>query len=204
MHKSVFLAAGLMSSVLMCVGGCALPAIEGAKAAHVAMAGEYKEITPVAEGAIAKYKGYSVGELSSKVATIPEDTSEEDRAEAQERLDQELKIAQEVVALLPDRFNEYMVDDANLHLDAVPALVVSVRDIIVKKRQGLVGGLLPQVEVESTVTLTDAQTGEILGVATVYDHTSSRVLGSARQLANFICRGTASWINERSQLPTDK
>ncbi len=203
-YVSVFLAMGLMCVLLLCGTGCALPAIEGAKAGHVAMAGDYIEISPVATGALAQYRGYRVGELACQAVSVPEDTSEQDRPKVQEQIDHELKVAQEVVGLLPDRFDEYMVDDANLHLDITPVLVVSVRDVRVKQRTGLVGGLLPKAEVESTVTLTDAQTGDILGVATIYDHTTSRILGNARQLANFICRGTAKWINESRQAHGDQ
>ena len=54
-YVSVFLAVGLMCILLLCATGCALPAIEGAEAGHVAMAGDYDEITPVAAGALAQY-----------------------------------------------------------------------------------------------------------------------------------------------------
>ena len=194
--KWAALAAVSLCSVLVCVGGCVGAAIEGAKSGHVAMAGDYKEITPVAEGALAKYKGYRVGSCSHEIVTVPANTEEEDRAKVQEQIDHDTKVAKEVVALLPDRYNEYMVDDAELQLGAKPTLVASVSDVRVKQRKGVVGVAVPKAEVTSTVTLSDGETGKVLGVAMVYDHTSSRLLGNPRQLANFICRGTAKWINE--------
>ena len=57
-------------------------------------------------------------------------------------------------------------------------------------------GSLPRVAVEGVVTLADAQTGQTLGSAKLFGHTSSLILGTPRQLANFICRGTAKWVNE--------
>jgi len=177
-------------------------AIEGVKGGHVAMAGDYKETTPVAEGALAKYKGYRVGACSHQIVTVPADTKEKDRAKVQEQIDHDTKVAREVVALLPDRYNEFMVDDAKLTLGARPTLVASVSDVRVKKRKGFVGVAVPKADVTSTVTLSDGATGKVLGVAMVYDHTSSRLFGNPRQLANFICRGTAKWINE-SRKPKD-
>jgi len=194
--KWAALAAVSLCSVLLCVGGCFAVAIEGVKGGHVATAGDYKEITPVAEGALAKYKGYRVGACSYMTLTVPADTKEKDRAKVQEQIDHDTKVVKEVVALLPDRYNEFMVDDAKLALGAKPTLVASVKDVRVKQRKGVVGAALPKAEVTSTVTLSDGETGKVLGVATVYDHTSSRLLGKPRQLANFICRGTAKWINE--------
>lgn len=201
--KWTALAAVSLCSVLLCVGGCVGAAIEGVKGGHVAMAGAYKETTPVAEGALAKYKGYKVGTCSIKILTVPADTKEKDRTKVQEQIDHDTKVANKVMALLPDRFNEYMVDDAKLHLGAAPALVASVKDVRVKQRKGAIGVAIPKSDVTSTVTLSDAKTGKVLGVATVYDHTSSRIHGNPRQLANFICRGTAKWINE-SRKPRKK
>lgn len=202
-NKSMVLAALPMCCILLCVGGCVGAAIEGVKGGHVAMAGEYKEITPVPEGALATYKGYKMGACSCMTLTVPADTKEKDRAKVQEQIQHDMKVATEVVALLPGRFDEYMVDDAEIHLGVTPALVVSVKDVRVKQRKGAVGVAMPNAEITATVTLSDAQTGNVLGVATVYDHTSSRILGNPRQLANFIGRGTAKWINESRETEDD-
>ena len=196
LSKRAFVVVGLMGGSLLCAAGCLLPAIEGAKAAHVALEGKYTEIIPAAKGTLSTYKGYKVGACSSKTVALPADTKESDKPKAQEQIDAEVKYAQEVAVMLPERFSEYLVDDAKLQPGATPTLVVTVKDVRVTQRHGIIGVALPQVDVESTVTFTDAQTGKVLGVASVYGHTSSRVLGNARQLANFIGRGTAKWINE--------
>jgi len=198
-HKSTFLAVVLMGGLLTCAGGCLLPFVEGAKAGHVAMEGDYEMIVPLAPGALNKYKGYRMGPCSWMKAALPEDTADDKRAEAQKQLDDELKIAREIVAILPDRYDEYMVDDAKIHLGATPALSISVRDVRVTKRHGLVSVALPKVEVTAVVTLSDALTGQALASANVSGHTSSLVLGTPRQLANFLGRGTAKWINEKRQ-----
>ena len=197
MSHGVRLAAfGLGGVLLLSSVGCALPVIEGAKAAHVATEGVYEEITPIAAGVLAKYKGYKVGECSRKAVLVPLDTKPADKAEIQKQIDEEIQMAEEVVAILPERMNEYAVDDAMLQLNATPALVVSVRDVRVTKKHGAMATAFPRVAIESKVTLTDGATGRVLGVATVSGHTSSLVLGDARQLANFICRGAALWIHE--------
>ena len=92
------------------------------------------------------------------------------------------------------------MDNAKLHLNAKPALVISARDIRINLRSGVASVALPKYWIKSVVTLTDAKTGKVLGVAKVYGRTSSRILGNPRQLANFISRGTAKWINH-SRLP---
>lgn len=196
LHKRVLLVVGLMGGSLLCAAGCLLPAIEGAKAGHVALEGKYKETTPVAKGALATYAGYTVGTCSIKPVTMPADTKEADKPKIQKQIDGEVKLAKGAVAVLPERFNEYLVTDASLRLGATPTITIAVRDVRVIQRQGAIGTVFPNVEVESTVTLADAKTGKVLGVATVFGHTSSRVLGTARQLANFIGRGTAKWISE--------
>ena len=200
-HKSTYLAGALICGLMLLVAGCAMPAIEGLKAGHVASAGDYEETTPAARQALTKYKGYKLGKLSWQPVSVPADTEEDDLEDAQEQVDHELKVAKEVVALLPDRFAEYMVDDAGLQLNAKPAIVVSVVDVRVKQRTGFVGVAMPKAEVEAIVTLTDAETGEVIGTAKVSDHTTSRVLGDGRQMANFICRGTAKWIRENCEAP---
>ena len=192
-RKSVLLAAGL---IFLYTAGCVLPVVEGIKAAHLVLEGDFDEITPVAQGALEKYKGYKVGTLSWEAVTLPEDTKEADKPKAQEHLDRELKFAQEAVAILPDRFGEYIVDNAELHLNVTPCLVISVRDLRVQLRKGFMSVALPKAWVESIVTLTDAQTGNVLGEAKVYGRTSSRILGTPRHLANFVSRGTAKWINK--------
>jgi len=193
-RKLAVLAVGLMGGLVLCAAGCLLAGVEGAKAAHVAIEGVYEEATPVAAGALAQYKGYRMGACLKKNLTVPADTKEADKPKAQEQIDSEMQRAQEVVAVLPERFSEYMVNDAKLQPGATPTLLITVRDVHVTQRTGVLGVLLPNVQVTSVVTLADAQTGQVLGVANVSGHTSSRVLGSARQLANFIGRGTGKWI----------
>ena len=202
-HKTGSLAAVAVCGLMLLTTGCALPAIEGLKAGHVGSAGDYEETTPAAQRAMVKYKGYKLAKLSWQPVTIPPDTEEDDLEEAREQADHELKVAKEVVGLLPERFAEYMVDDAGLQLNAKPAIVVSVVDLRVKQRTGFVGVAMPKAEVEAIVTLTDGQTGEVIGAAKVFDHTTSRVLGDARQMANFICRGTAKWIRENCEVEDD-
>ncbi len=164
----VWLATIAICVVQVCVAGCAAVAIEGAKGAHVASAGDYTEIRGVAEGALAKYKGYKVGTLSIKIVTVPEDTKEKDRLKVQEHINKEMEIAKEVVALLPERFSEFMVDDAGIHLGVAPALVASVADVRVTKRKGAAGVLLPKAEIEALVTLTDARTNEFAPLSQRY------------------------------------
>ena len=187
LRKHLYVAVVAMGGLVVCGAGCLLPVIEGAKAAHVAVEGEYDEITPVAAGVLAKYKGYKVGSAGCVVLTA--DASDENKEDAE--------FAQKVAAVVPERFDEYMVNDAKLQAGAAPALLVTVRDIKVIQRHGVIGTALPQAEVVSVVTLADAGSGKMLGVAKVYGHTSSRVLRNPRQLANFICRGTAKWISEK-------
>ena len=202
-HKTGLLAAVAICGLMLLIAGCALPAIEGLKAGYVGSAGDYEETTPAAQRAMVKYKGYKLGKLSWQPVSVPADTEPDDMEEAQEQVDHELKVAKEVVGLLPERFAEYMVDDAGLQLNAKPAVVVSVVDLRVKQRTGFAGVALPKAEVEAIVTLTDGETGKVVGAAKVFDHTTSRVLGDARQMANFICRGTAKWIHENCEVEDD-
>jgi len=203
-RNRAFLAAGLVCGLVVYAAGCALPVIEGVKAVHSVLEGEYETITPLAREALVKYKGYQVGTLVYRPVTLPEDTKEENRAQAQKDLNREIEFAQGVVAILPDRFNEYLVDNAGLRLNTQPALTVSVRDIRVTLRKGFMSVALPKAWVESIVTLSDAKTGAALGEAKVYGSTTSRILGSPRHLGNFISRGTAKWITETREPPGEK
>jgi len=197
LHKRIILAASLMCVLLMYTGGCALPFIEGGKVVHLIMEGDYDQITRITDRAeLAKYKGYQVGQLTWKAIAIPDDTKEADRPKAIAHLQRELRFARDAVSILPDRFAEYLVDNAKLRLGAKPALIVSVRDLRVTLRKGIMSVALPKAWVESIVTLADAKTGKVIGVAKVYGRTSSRILGNSRHLANFISRGTAKWITQ--------
>ena len=196
-RKLAFLAVGLMGGLVLCAAGCFMFGVEGVKGAVLADAGDYGETTPVAAGTLAQYKGYRMGACLKKNLTVPADTKEADKPKAQEQIDSEMQRAQEVVAVLPERFGEYMVNDAKLQPGATPTQLITVRDVHVTQRTGILGVVLPNVQVTSVVTFADAQTGQVLGVANVSGHTSSRVLGSERQLANFIGRGTGKWIIAR-------
>lgn len=196
-HGRLALAVCLLGVLVLTAVGCFLPIVEGVKAADVALEGEFDEIDPVAPGALDAYTGYTVGTCTWKPRSVPADTKPEDRKEIQRQIDEELDLAKKIVALLPSRYEEYMVDDAELTPGASPTLLISVADVWVDKRHGVVSVALPKCYVESIVTLADAATGKVLGTAKVHGDTSSRVLTTPRQLTNFICRGTGKWINAK-------
>jgi len=164
----------IVAAALVAVGlaGCVTAAVESAKVGMLAFENDYDAAKPLDPKVMAKYKGYKLGAIS---------------AESDER-------SQEAGQKLPERFVVFMEDDTHLVPGASPAVLISVKNIKVTKREGVVGVALPKIDVIAEVTLTDADKGTLLGTATVSGKTGSRTVGNPMQMASIIARATAKWI----------
>jgi len=192
MHRDALVIAGVLCGLIAMVGGCLLVPLEGGKALLVAGAGDYDEAMPLEPFVMSKYNGYRMGKraVASGRELVP----------LEENQEYDIDKAYKVVEILPDRVDEYMADDAKLLLGESPIVMVTIEEVMVIKRIGAGGVVLPKVEVSARVTLSDGANGTILGVAQVSGATGSRILADARQMANIIGRGTAKWINDNQKL----